>query len=65
MKMCQGMKEWLEEKYEMGHAEGHTEAYTRSVENIMRNFNLSIEEACRGIGISVDEYYLMKSVPLT
>lgn len=61
VRMCQGMKEWLAEKYEAGHAE----AYTRSVENIMRNFSLSIEDACRGIGISVEEYYLMKSVPLT
>ena len=56
VKMCQGMKEWLEEKYETGHAE----AYIRSVENIMQNLSLNTEDACKIIGISTDEYLKAK-----
>lgn len=62
VKMCQGMKERLEEKYETGHAEGHAEERVRSVESIMQNLKLSLEDACRGIGISIEEYYTAKEM---
>ena len=58
VKMCQGMKEWLEERYETGHAEERI----RSVENIMKNLKLSVEDACKGIGISVEDYYKAKEM---
>ena len=58
VKMCQGMKEWLEEKYE----EGHAEERVRSIANIMQNLNLSLEDACRGLGISVEEYNKAKAM---
>ena len=58
VKMCQGMKEWLEEKYE----EGHAEERVRSIANIMQNLNLSLEDACRGLGISVEEYNKAKTM---
>lgn len=42
-------KEWA---YEQGFAKN----LIRSVEAVMKNFNLNLQEACEGVGITVDEY---------
>lgn len=42
--------------YEMGMEQGSLRALIRYVDSAMKNFHLSLQEACAGLEISVEEY---------
>jgi len=47
---------WYEEGLEEGIGKGRQKELVKSVEEVMKNFKVSLEEACRGVGVTVDEY---------
>lgn len=50
----------LEDGREEGWAAGKAEALVSSVRAVMENFHLDLEGACRGIGITLEDYYKSK-----
>lgn len=49
-----------EEGYQQGHADGiilgKAEILVKSVESAMQNFEVDLEKACEGIGVTIEEY---------
>ena len=45
-----------------GKAEGRNEILVQTVESAMQNFDLSLEEACKGLGIEVEDYQNAKTL---
>lgn len=49
-------EEGLEEGIGKGIEKGQQKELVKSVEEVMKNFKVSLEEACRGVGVTVEEY---------
>ena len=41
---------------EKGRQEGNRETLVRNVESVMKNFNITLQKACDGLGITTKEY---------
>lgn len=56
------MQKWEEIAYarEEGKEEGRSEEIVKSVESVMKNFNLNLQRACEGLGNTIEEYYKAK-----
>ena len=48
--------------YEEGLEEGILKTLTKNVEAAMRNFHISLKEACEGLGTTVEEYEKAKNI---
>ena len=67
-KMCQGLREWIEDERNEGKAEGrmegkiegNAETLIKSVETGMLKFHVDLSEACEGVGTTREEYYKAK-----
>lgn len=46
----------LEIGLEKGRQEGNRETLVRNVESVMKNFNITLQKACDGLGITIKEY---------
>ena len=46
----------LEIGLEKGRQEGNRETLVRNVESVMKNFNITLQKACDGLGITTKEY---------
>lgn len=46
----------IEEGIEQGIEQGNLRTLVRNIELYMKNFNMDLQEACRGLEISVEEY---------
>lgn len=53
-------KEWRE----IGREEGRAELLIQNVESTMKYFGIELQQACEGLGISIDEYENAKSKPV-
>ncbi|MBO5208248.1 MAG: hypothetical protein J6B68_02770 [Lachnospiraceae bacterium] len=49
-------KTLFEDGYENGYDTGKFETLVNNVESAMKNFNIDLEKACNGLGVSVTEY---------
>lgn len=58
--ISQGIKQGISQGISKGIDLGKAESMVKDVELIMKNLGLGLEEACRGIEITVDEYYEAK-----
>ena len=58
--MCRVMEEMRNQSYaegrEEGRAEGRAVNLIQSVENLMKNLEVSLDQACKALGISSEEY---------
>ena len=56
------MQKWEEIAYarEEGKEEGRSEEIVKSVESVMKNFNLNLQRACEGLGNTIEGYYKAK-----
>ena len=48
--------------YEEGEEAGMLKTLAKSVEAVMRNFHISLKEACEGLGTTVEEYEKAKNI---
>jgi len=55
-------KSLFEDGYEEGEAAGMLKSLAKNVEAIMKNLHLSLQEACEGLGTTVEEYEKAKAV---
>ena len=54
-----GIEQGIERGKALGLEEGKKESFrilVRSVESSMKNFHINLQEACRGLEVSVEEY---------
>ena len=60
------MKSERDDAYKAGHEDGleqgRNETLVKTVESAMQNFDLSLEEACKGLGIEVEDYQNAKTL---
>lgn len=54
--MCEIIEKMKRESEVRGEARGRLESLIASVDNVMSKLNLSLENACDTIGITVEEY---------
>ena len=52
-KFLKSEREW---SYNNGREAGREETLIKNVETLMRNFDIDLQKACEGLGISVEEY---------
>ncbi len=50
------LEDGMKAGYDKGKAEGKAETLVKGVEAVMKNFHISLEEACAGLGITAGEY---------
>ena len=48
--------------YEEGEEAGMLKTLAKSVEAVMKNFHISLKEACEGLGTTVEEYEKAKNI---
>ena len=53
-------KDILRRGHEEGHIKGKQETLLRNVEQIMGNLSVDLDEACRILGITIEEYEKVK-----
>ena len=51
----------LEQGLEQGRTEGELKTLVKNVEAAMKNFHISLKEACEGLGTTVEEYEKAKN----
>ncbi len=49
-------KTLFEDGMEAGYHKGEANAFVKNVESAMKNFHLGLQEACEGLGITIEEY---------
>ncbi len=49
-------KALFEDGMEAGYHKGEANAFVKNVESAMKNFHLNLQEACEGLGITIEEY---------
>jgi len=54
--MCRAMEEMRNQSYAEGREEGRAVNLIQSVENLMKNLEVSLDQACKALGISSEEY---------
>lgn len=59
--MQRGMELGIEQGMELGIEKGTRQTLVRNVDLAIRNFGLSLQEVCDGLGVTVEEYTDAKS----
>lgn len=55
-----GLEKGREEGMKQGREEGRLKTLVENVESAMKNFNIDLQQACTGLGTSVEEYEMAK-----
>ena len=54
--MCQAIKDLIEDGRMEGKKEGRRANMVSNIDSIMKNLRLNLNDACRAVGVTVEEY---------
>lgn len=56
----QGLQQGIQQGIEQGLQQGTQQTIVSTVDHAMKNFSLTLEQACEGLGVTVEEYQSAK-----
>ena len=65
IKMCELLDKYWNQGVEQGIKQGEAKRLTKSVDSLMANMSLSLQQACESIGSTVEEYMRAKRIQAT